>query len=268
MTGFPPRRMGASFPSPSLSLSLANILSPLLQIIDKYGTKWIMAFGILLSVPVFPLLIIRGPLALFVFFLVLEGAFVFLPLFCHRANKNTANRHLCLLLHHTRHGGPFDLRRRGEGDANRSRFRHVQHGFLSRLFHRSSRAFFHSPSSILTLPTLSSLLTGSHRRRSDRQCCQNPHRLDDPGDPFVGLERAEFAGGAVVGRRSAETAEGDRWSGRGTNGRSVETKRNGSRYFRRFSDRMQRKLVLISKQECLNIEMLSRLFAHRACSQV
>jgi hypothetical protein len=126
----------------------------------------------------------------------------------------------------------------------------------------------HSASSILTLPTLSSLLTGSHRRRSDRQCCQNPHRLDDPGDPFVGLERAEFAGGAVVGRRSAETAEGDRWSGRGTNGRSVETKRNGSRYFRRFSDRMQRKLVLISKQECLNIEMLSRLFAHRACSQV
>ncbi|GAA5976189.1 hypothetical protein JCM11641_001076 [Rhodosporidiobolus odoratus] len=40
---------------------------------DKYGTKWIMALGVLLSVPAYPLLIIKGPLALFVFFLVLIG---------------------------------------------------------------------------------------------------------------------------------------------------------------------------------------------------
>ncbi|GAA5859798.1 hypothetical protein JCM8547_007033 [Rhodosporidiobolus lusitaniae] len=42
-------------------------------ITDKYGTKWIMVFGVLLSAISYPLLIIRGPLALFVFFLVLLG---------------------------------------------------------------------------------------------------------------------------------------------------------------------------------------------------
>ncbi|GAA5908941.1 hypothetical protein JCM6882_004950 [Rhodosporidiobolus microsporus] len=40
---------------------------------DKYGAKWIMVAGVALSIPAFPLLIIRGPLALFVFFLVLIG---------------------------------------------------------------------------------------------------------------------------------------------------------------------------------------------------
>ncbi|GAA6036084.1 hypothetical protein JCM8097_006605 [Rhodosporidiobolus ruineniae] len=42
-------------------------------ITDKYGTKWIMTVGIALCIPVYPLLIIEGPLALFVFFLVLVG---------------------------------------------------------------------------------------------------------------------------------------------------------------------------------------------------
>ncbi|BGP15368.1 hypothetical protein JCM10213v2_003336 [Rhodosporidiobolus nylandii] len=40
---------------------------------DKHGTKWIMFLGVLLSVPAYPLLIIKGPLALFVFFLVIVG---------------------------------------------------------------------------------------------------------------------------------------------------------------------------------------------------
>ncbi|GAA5829780.1 hypothetical protein JCM11251_007876 [Rhodosporidiobolus azoricus] len=40
---------------------------------DKHGAKWVMVAGVALSVPAFPLLIIRGPLALFVFFLVLIG---------------------------------------------------------------------------------------------------------------------------------------------------------------------------------------------------
>ncbi|GAA6020653.1 hypothetical protein JCM10207_007811 [Rhodosporidiobolus poonsookiae] len=40
---------------------------------DKYGTKWPMFLGVLISIPAYPLLIIRGPLALFVFFLVLIG---------------------------------------------------------------------------------------------------------------------------------------------------------------------------------------------------
>ncbi|GAA5937151.1 MFS transporter [Sporobolomyces koalae] len=42
-------------------------------IVDKYGTKWIMFGGVSLSVLAYPLLIIRGPLALFIFFLVLLG---------------------------------------------------------------------------------------------------------------------------------------------------------------------------------------------------
>ncbi|GAA5882701.1 hypothetical protein JCM16303_006552 [Sporobolomyces ruberrimus] len=42
-------------------------------VVDKYGTKWIMFTGLLLSVIAFPLLIIRGPLALFIFFLVIIG---------------------------------------------------------------------------------------------------------------------------------------------------------------------------------------------------
>ncbi|GAA5891616.1 hypothetical protein JCM5296_005485, partial [Sporobolomyces johnsonii] len=42
-------------------------------IVDKYGTKWIMFVGVALSVPAYPLLIIHGPLALFIFFLVIVG---------------------------------------------------------------------------------------------------------------------------------------------------------------------------------------------------
>ncbi|BGO90957.1 hypothetical protein NBRC10512v2_003217 [Rhodotorula toruloides] len=41
---------------------------------DKYGTKWIMLAGVVLSIAVYPLLIIRGPLPLFIFFLALVGA--------------------------------------------------------------------------------------------------------------------------------------------------------------------------------------------------
>ncbi|KAJ8294725.1 putative MFS-type transporter C18.02 [Rhodotorula toruloides] len=40
---------------------------------DKYGTKWIMLAGVVLSIAVYPLLIIRGPLPLFIFFLALVG---------------------------------------------------------------------------------------------------------------------------------------------------------------------------------------------------
>ncbi|BGP24065.1 hypothetical protein JCM10295v2_002966 [Rhodotorula toruloides] len=40
-------------------------------ITDKYGTKWIMFAGVVLSIAVYPLLIIPGPLALFIFFLAL-----------------------------------------------------------------------------------------------------------------------------------------------------------------------------------------------------
>ncbi|GAA5935477.1 hypothetical protein JCM1841_003906 [Sporobolomyces salmonicolor] len=42
-------------------------------VVDKYGTKWIMFVGVALSVPAYPLLIIHGPLALFIFFLVIVG---------------------------------------------------------------------------------------------------------------------------------------------------------------------------------------------------
>ncbi|GAA6063016.1 hypothetical protein JCM10212_001795 [Sporobolomyces blumeae] len=42
-------------------------------VVDRYGTKWIMFTGVLLSVVAYPLLNIRGPLALFIFFLVLLG---------------------------------------------------------------------------------------------------------------------------------------------------------------------------------------------------
>lgn len=51
-----------------------------LQISDKYGTKWIMFAGVVLSIAVYPLLIIRGPLPLFIFFLALVGAFPPLPI--------------------------------------------------------------------------------------------------------------------------------------------------------------------------------------------
>ncbi|BGP39393.1 hypothetical protein JCM10449v2_003331 [Rhodotorula kratochvilovae] len=40
---------------------------------DKYGPRWIATVGVVLSVPAFPLLLIHGPLALFVVFLVLLG---------------------------------------------------------------------------------------------------------------------------------------------------------------------------------------------------
>lgn len=41
-----------------------------------------MAAGTVLSIPMYPLLIIKGPLALFIFFLALlgKGALIFLPL--------------------------------------------------------------------------------------------------------------------------------------------------------------------------------------------
>lgn len=42
-------------------------------VVDRYGTRWIMFVGLLLSVIAYPLLIIKGPLALFIFFLVLIG---------------------------------------------------------------------------------------------------------------------------------------------------------------------------------------------------
>ncbi|GAA5994605.1 MFS transporter [Rhodotorula paludigena] len=40
---------------------------------DRYGPKWITALGVLLSIPAYPLLIIHGPLALFIVFLALVG---------------------------------------------------------------------------------------------------------------------------------------------------------------------------------------------------
>jgi hypothetical protein len=45
-----------------------------LQLVDRWGTKWIMAFGTFLCIPMYPLLIIKGPLALFIFFLAVIGA--------------------------------------------------------------------------------------------------------------------------------------------------------------------------------------------------
>ncbi|GAA5863358.1 hypothetical protein JCM3774_005264 [Rhodotorula dairenensis] len=42
-------------------------------LVDRWGTKWIMAFGTLLCIPMYPLLIIKGPLALFIFFLTMIG---------------------------------------------------------------------------------------------------------------------------------------------------------------------------------------------------
>ncbi|GAA5989368.1 hypothetical protein JCM5350_005690 [Sporobolomyces pararoseus] len=41
--------------------------------VDRYGTKWIMFIGLILATIAYPLLIIKGPLALFVFFLVILG---------------------------------------------------------------------------------------------------------------------------------------------------------------------------------------------------
>ncbi|GAA5904707.1 MFS transporter [Sporobolomyces salmoneus] len=41
--------------------------------VDRYGTKWIMFVGLLLAIIAYPLLIIKGPLALFVFFLAIIG---------------------------------------------------------------------------------------------------------------------------------------------------------------------------------------------------
>ncbi|GAA5956568.1 hypothetical protein JCM3765_003486 [Sporobolomyces pararoseus] len=41
--------------------------------VDRYGTKWIMFLGLILATLAYPLLIIKGPLALFVFFLVILG---------------------------------------------------------------------------------------------------------------------------------------------------------------------------------------------------
>ncbi|GAA5855560.1 hypothetical protein JCM9279_005121 [Rhodotorula babjevae] len=40
---------------------------------DRYGTKWVMLAGVVLAIPAYPLLLVRGPLSLFVFFLVLIG---------------------------------------------------------------------------------------------------------------------------------------------------------------------------------------------------
>lgn len=42
-------------------------------LVDRWGTKWIMAFGTFLCIPMYPLLIIKGPLALFIFFLAVIG---------------------------------------------------------------------------------------------------------------------------------------------------------------------------------------------------
>ncbi|KAM0748071.1 MFS general substrate transporter [Meredithblackwellia eburnea MCA 4105] len=40
---------------------------------DKYGAKWIAVIGLLMSIPAYSLLIIKGPLPLFIFFLVILG---------------------------------------------------------------------------------------------------------------------------------------------------------------------------------------------------
>ncbi|GAA5827163.1 hypothetical protein JCM3770_000341 [Rhodotorula araucariae] len=42
-------------------------------IADRYGTKWIMLAGVALAIPAYALLIIRGPLPLFIFFLAVLG---------------------------------------------------------------------------------------------------------------------------------------------------------------------------------------------------
>ncbi|BGP39370.1 hypothetical protein JCM10449v2_003308 [Rhodotorula kratochvilovae] len=43
---------------------------------DRYGTKWIMLAGVALAIPAYALLIIRGPLPLFIFFLAVLGVSV------------------------------------------------------------------------------------------------------------------------------------------------------------------------------------------------
>lgn len=40
---------------------------------DRYSAKGIATLGVLLSIPAYPLLIIKGPLPLFIFFLVILG---------------------------------------------------------------------------------------------------------------------------------------------------------------------------------------------------
>ncbi|GAA5865619.1 hypothetical protein JCM3774_002073 [Rhodotorula dairenensis] len=42
-------------------------------LVDRWGTKWIMAFGAFICMPMYPLLLVKGPLALFVFFLTVIG---------------------------------------------------------------------------------------------------------------------------------------------------------------------------------------------------
>lgn len=50
-----------------------DLLNTFSQITDRHGTKWIMLLGIVISIPAYPLLIIRGPLPLFIFFLAIIG---------------------------------------------------------------------------------------------------------------------------------------------------------------------------------------------------
>lgn len=49
------------------------------QLVDRWGTKWIMVFGTVLSIPMYPLFIIKGPLPLFIFFQAVLGEWPDVP---------------------------------------------------------------------------------------------------------------------------------------------------------------------------------------------
>ncbi|GAA5925976.1 hypothetical protein JCM3775_005166 [Rhodotorula graminis] len=54
-------------------LVFLGIVVPSFFISDRYGTKWVMLAGVTLAIPAYPLLLVRGPLPLFIFFLALVG---------------------------------------------------------------------------------------------------------------------------------------------------------------------------------------------------
>lgn len=54
------------------------------QLSDKYGTKWVMLGGVVLSIPMFPLLIIKVSLPVFIVLLSILGALHVQPFQCGR----------------------------------------------------------------------------------------------------------------------------------------------------------------------------------------
>lgn len=138
-------------PSPSLrpSRRRADLFNTFSQITDRHGTKWIMLLGIVISIPAYPLLIIRGPLPLFIFFLAIIGESL-----SARAAPTSALTVLCLItwtltplcpppprrsrylvLHHAHHGRPLHRRCRHAVYLHRPRLWRVQPGVLGRRPH-------------------------------------------------------------------------------------------------------------------------------------